>query len=137
VNPGAVSQRLPDFPWDHLAEHAARARAHPDGIVDLSIGTPVDPTPDIVRRALAAAADAPGYPQTVGLPATRQAAHSGCPASCSAACPEGRTASPTYPLIEAGAPGRPPCLLRYAGTPTQVNSRPASGSPSSPAISES
>jgi len=74
VNPGAVSERLPDFPWDHLAEHVARARAHRDGIVDLSIGTPVDPTPDVVRRALASAADAPGYPQTVGLPATRQAA---------------------------------------------------------------
>jgi succinyldiaminopimelate transaminase len=71
---GLVSRRLPDFPWDHLAEHAARARAHPDGIVDLSIGTPVDPTPDVVRRALEAASDAPGYPQTVGLPSTRQAA---------------------------------------------------------------
>ena len=71
---GAVSERLPDFPWDQLTEHAARARAHPDGIVDLSIGTPVDPTPDVVRRAMEAASDSPGYPQTVGLPATRQAA---------------------------------------------------------------
>ncbi len=69
-----VSRRLPDFPWDQLTEHAARARAHPDGIVDLSVGTPVDPTPDVVRRALEAASDSPGYPQTVGLPATRQAA---------------------------------------------------------------
>ena len=31
-----VSQRLPDFPWDKLTAHAATARAHPDGIVDLS-----------------------------------------------------------------------------------------------------
>jgi succinyldiaminopimelate transaminase len=69
-----VSRRLPDFPWDQLTEYAAQARAHPDGIVDLSIGTPVDPTPDVVRRALADASDAPGYPQTVGLPTTRQAA---------------------------------------------------------------
>ena len=69
-----VSSRLPDFPWDRLTEYAARARAHPDGIVDLSIGTPVDPTPDVVRRALEAAADSPGYPHTVGLPTTRQAA---------------------------------------------------------------
>jgi succinyldiaminopimelate transaminase len=69
-----VSRRLPDFPWDQLTGYAARARAHPDGIVDLSIGTPVDPTPDVVRRALEAASDSPGYPQTVGLPATRQAA---------------------------------------------------------------
>jgi succinyldiaminopimelate transaminase len=69
-----VSQRLPDFPWDQLASYAATARAHPDGIVDLSIGTPVDPTPDVVRRALEAASDSPGYPQTVGRPETRQAA---------------------------------------------------------------
>jgi len=69
-----VSEGLPDFPWDALVEHAARARSHPEGIVDLSIGTPVDPTPEVVRRALADAADAPGYPQTVGLPETRQAA---------------------------------------------------------------
>ena len=69
-----VSERLPDFPWDGLADHAATARAHPDGIVDLSIGTPVDPTPDVVQQALQAASDAPGYPQTIGLPETRQAA---------------------------------------------------------------
>ena len=69
-----VSRRLPDFPWDQLTEYAALARSHPDGIVDLSIGTPVDPTPDVVRRALEAASDSPGYPQTVGLPSTRQAA---------------------------------------------------------------
>jgi succinyldiaminopimelate transaminase len=69
-----VSSRLPDFPWDKLAGPAARARSHPDGIVDLSIGTPVDPTPAVVQDALAAAADAPGYPVTVGLEATRQAA---------------------------------------------------------------
>jgi len=46
---------LPDFPWDTLAPHAAVARSHPDGIVDLSVGTPVDPTPEPVRAALAAA----------------------------------------------------------------------------------
>lgn len=58
---------LPDFPWDSLASAAERARAHPDGIVDLSVGTPVDPVPDVVRAALAgpAAAD-PGYPTTHG-----------------------------------------------------------------------
>src|SRR4051812_8505693 len=69
-----VSQRLPDFPWDQLASYAARARTHPDGIVDLSVGTPVDPTPDVVRRALEGASDSPGYPQTIGLTATRRAA---------------------------------------------------------------
>jgi succinyldiaminopimelate transaminase len=68
-----VSARLPDFPWDHLTAYADRARAHPDGIVDLSVGTPVDPTPPVVQDAFRAAADAPGYPLTIGLEATRQA----------------------------------------------------------------
>jgi len=71
---GRVSTRLPDFPWDKLTSYAATARAHPDGIVDLSIGTPVDPTPAVVQDALRAAADSPGYPTTIGLPETRQAA---------------------------------------------------------------
>ncbi|HVT65149.1 MAG TPA: succinyldiaminopimelate transaminase [Mycobacteriales bacterium] len=64
---------LPDFPWDSLAPYADKARAHPDGIVDLSVGTPVDATPDVVRRALADASDAPGYPLTAGAPALREA----------------------------------------------------------------
>jgi succinyldiaminopimelate transaminase len=68
------SRALPDFPWDRLAPAAARARAHPDGIVDLSVGTPVDPTPTVVRAALAEASDAPGYPLTAGSDALRQAA---------------------------------------------------------------
>jgi succinyldiaminopimelate transaminase len=69
-----VSSRLPDFPWDALVPYGQRARSHPDGIVDLSIGTPVDPTPEVVQRALQGAADAPGYPTTVGTPALRESA---------------------------------------------------------------
>jgi succinyldiaminopimelate transaminase len=42
--------------------------------VDLSIGTPVDPVPQIVQAALSAAADSPGYPATVGTAALREAA---------------------------------------------------------------
>jgi succinyldiaminopimelate transaminase len=38
------------------------------------MGTPVDPTPELIRAALAAAADAPGYPLTAGTPAFRAAA---------------------------------------------------------------
>jgi succinyldiaminopimelate transaminase len=68
-----VSRRLPDFPWDTLAPFAAQAAAHPDGLVDLSVGTPVDHTPDVVQDALSAASDAPGYPQTYGTPALRGA----------------------------------------------------------------
>ncbi|MGH1562041.1 succinyldiaminopimelate transaminase [Mumia sp. DW29H23] len=74
VSSRAVSRRLPDFPWDSLAEVKARAAAHPDGIVDLSIGTPVDDTPAVAQEALAAAANAPGYPQTIGTPALRRSA---------------------------------------------------------------
>ena len=64
---------LDEYPWDAVAPYAARAKAHPDGIVDLSIGSPVDPTPDIVAAALRAATDAHAYPQTVGTPALREA----------------------------------------------------------------
>ncbi|MFJ2297282.1 succinyldiaminopimelate transaminase [Oerskovia paurometabola] len=61
------------YPWDSLTPYAQRARAHPRGIVDLSIGTPVDPTPAVVRDALAAAGDAHGYPTTHGTLALREA----------------------------------------------------------------
>lgn len=64
---------LDDYPWDAVAPLAARARSHPGGLVDLSIGSPVDETPDVVRRALAEATDAHAYPQTVGTPALREA----------------------------------------------------------------
>jgi succinyldiaminopimelate transaminase len=64
---------LPDFPWDALVPHADRARAHPDGIVDLSVGSPVDATPAVVREALAGATDAHAYPLTAGSPALREA----------------------------------------------------------------
>jgi succinyldiaminopimelate transaminase len=66
--------RLPRFPWDALEPYRARALAHPGGIVDLSVGTPVDPVPAVVREALAAASNAPGYPATAGTSALRQAA---------------------------------------------------------------
>nr|WP_173136307.1 succinyldiaminopimelate transaminase [Kibdelosporangium persicum] len=65
---------LPDFPWDSLAGPAAQARAHPDGVVDLSVGTPVDPVPDKIRAALASVSDRAGYPTTHGTPELRQAA---------------------------------------------------------------
>ncbi|MFI5932948.1 succinyldiaminopimelate transaminase [Actinoplanes sp. NPDC051494] len=68
-----LSASLPDFPWDLLEPAKAVAAAHPDGIVDLSVGTPVDPVPASIRAALAAASDAPGYPQTAGTPALRAA----------------------------------------------------------------
>ncbi|WP_255574512.1 succinyldiaminopimelate transaminase [Austwickia sp. TVS 96-490-7B] len=64
---------MPDFPWDTIAPYRARAQEHPEGIVDLSVGTPVDPTPLVIQQALVAAADAPAYPQTYGTAALREA----------------------------------------------------------------
>jgi succinyldiaminopimelate transaminase len=68
-----VLGELPDYPWDRVAPYADRARRHPDGIVDLSIGSPVDPTPELIRAALAEATDAHAYPTTVGAPELRAA----------------------------------------------------------------
>ena len=62
----ALSSKLPDFPWDLLEPAKAIAAAHPGGIVDLSIGTPVDSVPAFIRQALFDASDAPGYPLTAG-----------------------------------------------------------------------
>lgn len=64
---------LPDYPWDAMAPYVAEAQQHPDGAVNLSIGTPVDPTPDLIQQALREAANAPGYPTTHGTPALREA----------------------------------------------------------------
>ena len=69
-----MSASLPVFPWDTLADTSALARSHPDGIVDLSVGTPVDPVAPLIREALAAASAAPGYPATAGTAALREAA---------------------------------------------------------------
>ncbi len=68
-----MMDRLPDFPWDSLAPDKGRASSHAEGLVDLSVGTPVDPTPDVVRDALTSASDAHGYPQTWGTPTLREA----------------------------------------------------------------
>src|SRR5215470_17127535 len=69
-----IPPRLPGFPWDRLSPAAATARAHPDGIVDLSVGSPVDPVPPQVRDALGAASNSPGYPLTKGTGELRAAA---------------------------------------------------------------
>lgn len=68
-----VADRLPDFPWDSLAEAKATAAKHPDGIVDLSVGTPVDPVSPAIQLALTESAAEPGYPQTKGTPELRKA----------------------------------------------------------------
>ncbi len=74
ASPATSARRAAGLPLGH-ARPVRRAAPGPipAGIVDLSVGTPVDPTPPVVRDALAAAADAPGYPQTYGTPALREA----------------------------------------------------------------
>jgi len=64
---------LPEFPWDTIAAARTTAGAHPGGIVDLSVGTPVDATPELAIRALTRAANSPGYPLTSGTAALRTA----------------------------------------------------------------
>lgn len=69
-----MTERLPAFPWDRLVPYRDTAQAHPDGIVDLSVGSPTDPVPEVVRAELTAGAEQPGYPSTQGTPALRAAA---------------------------------------------------------------
>jgi succinyldiaminopimelate transaminase len=76
---------LPDFPWDRLEPAKAVASGHPDGLVDLSIGTPVDPVPERIRAALTAASDAPGYPLTAGTAELRAAISAWVERTCGAA----------------------------------------------------
>jgi succinyldiaminopimelate transaminase len=89
-----LSASLPDFPWDLLEPAKAVAAAHADGIVNLSIGTPVDPVPPFIRAALAGASDAPGYPLTAGTPFLRHAILEWFMAFCDAA-PAGLGVLPT------------------------------------------
>ena len=69
----AFGLNLPDYPWEAMAPYVATASKHPDGVVNLSIGTPVDPTPGLIREALASASDAHGYPTVHGTATLRQA----------------------------------------------------------------
>ena len=64
---------LPEYPWETLIPYRKLAAEHPGGPIDLSIGTPVDDTPQLIQDALAAASDAPGYPTTHGTVELRQA----------------------------------------------------------------
>ena len=65
--------QLPDFPWDALAPYGDTARSHKQGIIDLSQGTPVDPTPEFIQQAFRDASNSPSYPVTAGTPELRAA----------------------------------------------------------------
>ncbi|MFI6443215.1 succinyldiaminopimelate transaminase [Kitasatospora sp. NPDC050543] len=75
-HPGAarrVSDLLPVFPWDRLEPYKRTALAHPGGLCDFSVGTPVDPVPEVIQKALAGAGDTPGYPTVWGPLELREA----------------------------------------------------------------
>jgi succinyldiaminopimelate transaminase len=57
---------LPDYPWKSLKPYSEKAAKHKDGAIDLSVGSPIDPTPDSVQQALKKFSNAPGYPSTAG-----------------------------------------------------------------------
>ena len=65
------------YDWSRIDPYRRRAEQCTGGLVDLSVGSPVDPVPRSVKEALAAAADdgqARGYPKTAGDAPLRQAA---------------------------------------------------------------
>lgn len=68
-----LGSRLPDFPWNSLAPYQKKAQEHPGGRINLSVGSPVDEVAPSIQLALAEAAAAPGYPQTIGTPELRSA----------------------------------------------------------------
>jgi succinyldiaminopimelate transaminase len=68
-----VFDRLPEYPWQQLKPYSALAAEHPDGAVDLSVGSPVDPTPKVIQDALIAGANSPAYPTTAGSLELREA----------------------------------------------------------------
>jgi succinyldiaminopimelate transaminase len=68
-----MREKLPDFPWDALAPYSEIARQHPDGAIDLSQGTPVDPTPQLIQSALRESSNSPRYPVTAGTKELQEA----------------------------------------------------------------
>ncbi len=65
----------PPYPHDRLDAFRRLADGVAGGVVDCSIGNPVDPVPEVVLGALnAAAPGATGYPATIGSPDLRNAA---------------------------------------------------------------
>lgn len=64
----------PPYPYDRLDELKSIADDHEGGLVDLSIGTPFDPPPDSVIKALAESGSERSYPPSIGTPEFRDAA---------------------------------------------------------------
>ncbi|WP_030155046.1 succinyldiaminopimelate transaminase [Glycomyces sp. NRRL B-16210] len=76
LHSASPARRLPRFPWDRMAPYKERAAAHPGGLVDLTVGAPVDEVPETIREALIEASSAPGYPTVAGPVVLREAMRS-------------------------------------------------------------
>lgn len=64
------------YDWSRIASYKKTAAAAPGGMIDLSVGSPVDPVPANVQQALAdhaEASDSHGYPKAIGSEALRRA----------------------------------------------------------------
>ncbi|WP_420608829.1 aminotransferase class I/II-fold pyridoxal phosphate-dependent enzyme [Candidatus Poriferisodalis sp.] len=68
----------PPYPYDRLDELKPLADRHDGGLVDLSIGTPVDPPTPAVLAALGGSDSERGYPPSIGTPELREAAAHWC-----------------------------------------------------------
>ena len=64
----------PQYPFDKLAPLQAICEKHEGGMVDLSVGTPVDPPPAFVLDALSSSHAERGYPPSIGTLELREAA---------------------------------------------------------------
>jgi succinyldiaminopimelate transaminase len=64
----------PQYPFDKLQPLQEICQQHEGGMVDLSVGTPVDPPPAFVLEALASSGAERGYPASIGSMALRGAA---------------------------------------------------------------
>ena len=56
-----------------MAPYGEKAKKYQGGFIDLSQGTPVDPTPKFIQDALASASNSPSYPLTAGSEKLRSA----------------------------------------------------------------
>ena len=66
INRNQVGFEPPPYPYDRLDAYQKMASQFDGGIVDLSIGTPCDPPPQVVIDALAGSGSERGYPASIG-----------------------------------------------------------------------
>jgi succinyldiaminopimelate transaminase len=74
MTPTPVGFVPPPYPYDRLDRFKPLAERLEGGLVDLSIGTPIDPPPPAVVAALSASDSERGYPTSIGSLALRTAA---------------------------------------------------------------